>query len=287
MDWRRNGTTIFSAPIFKTLTGGAIAVSLGASVIAVTLISMGKWLPWQDFPHDHETLPPSLTNPAVSPSGNSLPPFPQQSPTRQGADVLAQLDAHHATPFVAPSASQSLTLLDALRRAMTVSVFDTLAHRPDPEGLFETAAWAAACQAGTLPDAAVRCNDSRLQDARYADQMLAQAAGAGQAGAIIELALRYPAQWAAIPLGNGVMLDDAIYSLAQHGDLRALSLIQQACVSPETCQNKQLTRNVLYLLMMRTTGTNAVAVEDGQQLEGDAQAQQQARARASQIQLLH
>ncbi|MFC0697354.1 hypothetical protein [Paraburkholderia humisilvae] len=262
-----------------------VAILTGAIVIALTSLLMGWWLPVHHAQSARQTASsdapplPAASDQTIQASALSFRPAT--------VDVLAQLAAKRVTPWVPALASQSVTLSDALQRAMEIPVFDSLAIRTDPEALFETAAWAEACRHGGMSDAASRCGDSRLHDPGYADRMLARAAGAGQAGAIIELAMRYPTSWNSISMDNGVMLDDALYMLAQHGNLRALDLLRQWCTTANHCEEPMLTRNVLMLLMFRATSATYESSDATAAFEGDAADRQRAEARAARISLLH
>ncbi|KVV41145.1 hypothetical protein WT27_12530 [Burkholderia territorii] len=139
-------------------------------------------------------------------------------------------------------------MADALRQALTYSTFSSLTARLDPEGRFEAAAWAAACSERTLPDDAQRCNDAQLRDRQYAQNLLLAAAGSGQPGAVMELAVRHPLQWNAIALPDGTMLSEHLYVMAAHGDIGALELVKQSCFQPPGCRDAEFTRNVLTVL---------------------------------------
>ncbi|MFC0400872.1 hypothetical protein [Paraburkholderia rhizosphaerae] len=262
-----------------------MAVLTAAMVIALTTLWMERRAPGNRAQPAWQTASSGIVSPRAFPgadqAGAAL--FGRQATV----DVLEQLAAPRATPWVPAATSQSATLSEAYQRAMEFPVFDSLASRKDPEGLFETAAWADACRQVEVHDATLRCGDSRLRDPAYAETVLARAAGTGQAGAILELAMRYPTSWNTISLGNGVMLDDALYMLAQHGNLRALDLLRQWCTLGNHCKEPTLTRNVLMLLMFRATGVSYQAADAASGFEGSAADIRRAESRAAQMGLLH
>ncbi|MFM0069158.1 hypothetical protein [Paraburkholderia aspalathi] len=254
--------------------------------VGLTLMCMGR-LAWHRSVTAQQFQRPAATPSPKTPFRSMLgAPVAALRFVQDDVDVLAQLEAAHATPYVPNSTSQSTSLPEAFQRAMRTPAFDSLAGRTDPEGLFEAAAWAMACLQGEMPDAVIRCSDGRLRDPRYAEGMMARAAGAGQPGAILELAMRYPTQWNTISLDSGVMLEDAIYMLARHGDMRALDQLRQWCTAGNHCRDPLLTRNVLMLLMLRVPG-DRYRPEDGERdIEGSADDQQRAATRVAEIRLI-
>ncbi|KWN80133.1 hypothetical protein [Burkholderia ubonensis] len=254
--------------------------ALFATLISIiTIVLMGRW------PMGYVLPPVSLSPAASAPVAAAPMPVPAPSavagPPAGALDVLAELTRPHMTPYVPRTPSQSKTLADALQRAIAYPVFEAFLSRHDPEGLIEAAAWATACQREVMPDSA-RCNDARLHEPGYADKLLTAAAAAGQPGAIIELAHRYPLMWSTIPLDGGVMLDDAVFVLGSHGDVTALALLRQLCTVPDACRDAPFTRDVLTVMVMRLM---RVAIQPSMESRqpGRAEYWQRVTARATQV----
>ncbi len=243
---------------------------LGFSTIALTAISMGQW-PTRADPAAQVAVqagPEAGTAPAVQftnrhdPTAAS-PAAPTSSPN-VGVDVLSRLEtAGRDRSPIQPEINLTNTLDEALQRALSFPDFGALAGRTDPEGLFEAAAWADACERGALAaqDMTLRCREPDRHGAHYADDLLKQAADVGQPGAVLTLAARHPEQWMEIPLRSGGMLGDRVFALAALGRSAALVLLSQLCAVPDACVDEQLTRNVLALLQLSIykTGTSAAA----------------------------
>ncbi|WP_121857858.1 hypothetical protein [Burkholderia sp. Nafp2/4-1b] len=175
---------------------------------------------------------------------------------------------------------QSNSLAIALSRALQYPTFGALAQRRDPEGQFEAAAWAMACIQHHLKDDALRCGDEPLRAPDYALNLLRIAAGAGQPGAVLELAVRHPMQWNTIALPDGTMLTDHVYAMAAHGDIAALELIKNGCKVPGACRDPVFTRNVLTSLEYQFARDALPATYVGQ-LEGSEADRQRAIERAT------
>jgi hypothetical protein len=262
----------------------------GALASALTVLAMGRW------PYGHSDMLPTplaVNRPAarsnvnaagVSHAGHAVPASAAWAPATVplgsgGTDVLAKLTATKAT--VVPRApEQSNSLAIALTRALQFTTFVSLSDRKDPEGKFEAAAWAMACTQHNMKDDALRCRDERLRDPNYALTELQEAAGAGQPGAITELAVRYPMQWDTIVLSDGLMLGDHVYAMAAHGDVAGLELIKRFCRVPGACRDAEFSRNVLTALEFQFA-RNALPPAYIGQLEGTGADRQRAIERAT------
>ncbi|MFM0594921.1 hypothetical protein [Paraburkholderia dilworthii] len=211
-------------------------------------------------------------------------PAAPASSTHVGIDVLSRLEtAGRDKSLIQPEANLSNTLDEALQRAQSFPDFGALAGRTDPEGLFEAAAWVDACERGAFAaqDMSLRCREPDRHGAHYADDLLKQAADAGQPGAVLSLAARHPEQWMEIPLRSGGMLGDRVFALAALGRSAALVLLSQLCAAPNACVDEQLTRNVLALLQLSIykTGTS----ETGEYLTGSEINRREAVDRAARL----
>ncbi|WP_155630699.1 hypothetical protein [Burkholderia territorii] len=227
------------------------AVACGALACLVTLALIDRW----PFASPQAQTSPNRSDDLGAKREAVIEPIRAHIAANQepanSIDVLAQLRAARAA-FIPRGPSQSDTMADALRQALTYSTFSSLVARLDPEGRFEAAAWATACSERTLPDGALRCNDAQLRDPQYAHNLLLAAAGAGQPGAVTELAVRHPLQWTAIALPDGTMLSEHLYAMAAHGDIGALEFLKQSCFRPPGCRDAEFTRNVLTALQYQS-----------------------------------
>ncbi|RKT98671.1 hypothetical protein C7H84_35800 [Burkholderia sp. Nafp2/4-1b] len=205
--------------------------------------------------------------------------MPSASSSFGNVDVLAMLTTTKAK-VVRRGPDQSNSLAIAVSRALQYPTFGALAQRRDPEGQFEAAAWAVACTQHHLKDDALRCGDAQSRAPDYALNLLRIAAGAGQPGAVLELAIRHPMQWNTIALPDGMMLADHVYAMAAHGDIAALELIKSACKTPGACSDPVFTRNVLTSLELQFA-RNALPTAYVGQLEGPDAERQHAIERAT------
>lgn len=127
----------------------------------------------------------------------------------------------------------------------------------------------------------MRCREPNRHGANYADELLRQAADAGQPGAVLTLATRHPDQWMEIPLRSGAMLGDRVFTLAALGRSGAIALLSQLCAVPDACVDDQLTRNVLALLQLSRFKTGTLQVDS--YLSGTDASRRAAQDRAAQI----
>ncbi len=261
---------------------------LGFGTIALTAILMGQW-PTRADPATQVAIQAEAEpgNTGQVTNRHSLTVASSAAPassTHIGIDVLSRLEtAGRDKSLIQPEANLSNTLDEALQRALSFPDFGALAGRTDPEGLFEAAAWVDACERGAFAaqEMSLRCREPDLHGAHYADDLLKQAADAGQPGAVLSLAARHPEQWLEIPLRSGGMLGDRVFALAARGRSAALVLLSQLCAVPDACVDEQLTRNVLALLQLSIykTGTS----ETGDYLTGAEINRREAVDRAERI----
>lgn len=263
----------------------------GVATIALTLGLMGWLAPaqsgWIAATMTRATTPPQPVETGHPAAPVSPPPsVPQGSAAGSPVDMLARLEAARSNAAFQPGSITSDTMSDALQHAFSYPNFNALQGRTDAEGLFEAAAWADACVRGTLSanEQSLRCSDTRLHDARYADDLLHKAAAAGQPAAVLALANLYPAEWLNVPLAGSDTLGDRVLTLAAQGNASALALLSQWCAAPKACTDPQLTRNALALLQLSLfkTGTSEVS----QYLIGKPDEQQTAIARADSLRKL-
>nr|WKF61298.1 hypothetical protein HUO10_005829 [Paraburkholderia busanensis] len=265
-----------------------------AATVALTVALMGQWpsrehapvrgvAQWQSRQQsdlDAQASPPASR---VGLKATALPE--PASSTRAGIDVLARLESAGRAGSAAQTDARNFSdsLDDALQRALAFPDFGALAGRSDAEGLFEAAAWADACERNALPaqETALRCREPDRHGPNYADELLRQAADAGQPGAVLALATRHPDQWMEIPLRSGAMLGDRVFTLAALGRSGALALLSQFCAVPNACVDDQLTRNVLALLQLSRFKTGTLEVD--QYLSGPDTTRRAAQDRAAQI----
>ncbi|WP_133116808.1 hypothetical protein [Paraburkholderia acidicola] len=266
-------------------------IACGVATIAVTLGLMA-WLAPAQSGRIAATVTPATTPPQPVETGKSAAQVAPSLPVPQGpaagspVDMLARLAAARSNAAFQPGGITSDTMSDALQHAFSYPNFSALENRADAEGLFEAAAWADACARGTLSasEQSLRCSDTRLHDARYADDLLHKAAAAGQPAALLALANLYPAEWLNVPLAGSDTLGDRVLTLAAQGNASALALLSQWCASPKACTDPQLTRNTLALLQLSLfkTGTSEV----GLYLIGNADEQRAAINRADSLRKL-
>lgn len=262
--------------VWETLLWLGVCVLFAVFICAIAAALVGRW------PLVHMAPPVSGVVTAPVAAAAAARPAPSVASVQAGMlDVLGELPRPHLTPYIPRTPAQSNTLAEALQRAVTYPVFDAVLARHDPEGLIEAAAWAVACQHEVMLEA-TRCDDARLREAGYADTLLESAAAAGQPGAIIELALRYPLMWSTIPLDGNVTLDDAVLMLGSHGDVTALDLLLQQCMVPDACRDASFTRDVLTVMIMhlaRSPGEHP----PGETQRGHADYWQRVTLRATQV----
>ncbi|MCX4161872.1 MULTISPECIES: hypothetical protein [Paraburkholderia] len=266
-------------------------IACGVATIAVTLGLMA-WLAPAQSSGIVAAVTRATTQPRPVETGQSAAPVAPSLPVSQGptagspVDMLARLEAARSNAAFQPGGIASDTMADALQHAFSYPNFSALENRADAEGLFEAAAWADACVRGTLSanEQSLRCSDTRLRDAKYADDLLHKAAAAGQPAAVLALANLYPAEWLNVPLAGSDTLGDRVLTLAAHGNASALALLSQWCASPKACTDAQLTRNTLALLQVSLfkTGTSEV----NQYLIGKTDEQQAAISRADSLRKL-
>ncbi|PQV49198.1 hypothetical protein [Paraburkholderia sp. BL21I4N1] len=261
---------------------------LGLGTIALTAVLMGQW-PTRADPATQiaaqSDVEPRISRPVTNRHGlTAASSTASASSAHVGIDVLSRLEtAGRDATLIRPESNLSNTLDEALQRALSFPDFGALAGRTDPEGLFEAAAWVDACERGAFAaqDLSLRCREPGRHGAQYTDDLLKQAADAGQPGAVLTLAARHPEQWVEIPLNGGGMLGDRVFALAALGRSAALVLLSQLCAVPDVCVDEQLTRNVLALLQLSIykTGTS----EAGDYLTGSENNRREAVERAARL----
>lgn len=261
---------------------------LGLATIALTAGLMGRW-PTRADPATQiavqSGVEPGTSGPVTNHRSQAVASAAAPaSSAHVGIDVLTRLEtAARDQSLIRPETNLSNTLDEALQRALSVPDFGALAGRTDPEGLFEAAAWVDACERGAFAaqELSLRCREPDRHGAHYADDLLKQAADAGQPGAVLTLAARHPEQWLEIPLHSGGMLGDRVFALAARGRSAALVLLSQLCAVPDACVDEQLTRNVLALLQLSIykTGTS----ESGDYLTGSETTRREAVERTARL----